>query len=86
MMPFCKVEKRQRVASATIINSNKTTKMAFFNHPKRHHGSVRFQRHDMYDMYDINKVTPVLTLCWGACHPHATLTSISSVYINNSAI
>ena len=21
----------------------------------------------------INKVKPVLTLCWGACHPHATL-------------
>ena len=36
--------------------------------------------------YHINKVKPVLTLCWGACHPHATLTLISSVYIDHSAI
>ena len=33
---------------------------------------------------NINKVKPGLTLCWGACHPHATLTSISSVYIVHS--
>ena len=43
-----------------------------------------------FDIYPdnryINKVKPVLTLCWGACHPHATLTSMSSVYIDHSAI
>ena len=39
---FCYLTK---TASATILNSNKTAKMAFliFNHAKRHHRSVRFQ-------------------------------------------
>ena len=32
-----------KTASATILNSNKTAKMAFFNHAKRYHRSVRFQ-------------------------------------------
>ena len=33
---------------------------------------------------NINKVKPGLMLCWGACHPHATLTSKSSVHIVHS--
>ena len=39
---FCYFKK---TASATIsiLNSNKTAKIAFFNHAKRHHRSVRFQ-------------------------------------------
>ena len=32
-----------KTASATLLNSNKTAKMAFFNHVKRLHRSVRFQ-------------------------------------------
>ena len=32
-----------KTASATILYSNKTAKMAFFNHAKRHRKRVRFQ-------------------------------------------
>ena len=37
---FCYLTK---TASATILNADKTAKMAFFNHAKRHHRSVSFQ-------------------------------------------
>ena len=37
---FCDLTK---TASATILHYNKTAKMAFFNHAKRHHKRVRLQ-------------------------------------------